>query len=73
MKKLIHEFIESLKTEKGYSVNTCRAYRKDLVEFSDYIRENYKDNNDEKKLHRNFIDGVIITVDSCNAIRYNLS
>lgn len=29
----IHEFIESLSAEKGYSENTCRAYRRDLTEF----------------------------------------
>jgi len=49
MKKLIHEFIESLKTEKGYSVNTCRAYKNDLLEFFEYIRENYKDNKKDKE------------------------
>lgn len=36
---LIHSFVESLSTEKGYSENTCRAYRHDLEEFSAFVSE----------------------------------
>ncbi len=36
-KNLIHSFIESLSSEKGYSANTCRAYRHDLMEFVSLI------------------------------------
>ncbi len=32
-------FIESLASEKGYSANTCRAYRRDLIEFVAYARD----------------------------------
>jgi len=34
---LISSFIESLSSEKGYSTNTCRAYRHDLEEFISII------------------------------------
>ena len=34
---LISSFIESLSSEKGYSTNTCRAYRHDLKEFVSII------------------------------------
>ena len=34
---LIGSFIESLSSEKGYSTNTCRAYRHDLNEFVSLI------------------------------------
>ena len=37
---LIYSFIESLETEKGYSKNTCRGYRKDLAEFESYLVDN---------------------------------
>ncbi len=38
MKELIESFIAALSTVKGYSENTCRAYRRDLLEFSDIIK-----------------------------------
>lgn len=34
---LIDLFIESLASERGYSDNTCRAYRRDIREFAEYI------------------------------------
>lgn len=34
---LISSFIESLSSEKGYSTNTCRAYRHDMKEFVSII------------------------------------
>ena len=37
IKELIHSFVETLSAEKGYSVNTCRAYRNDLDEFAAYL------------------------------------
>ena len=37
---LMMTFVETLSSEKGYSENTCRAYLKDLREFSAYIAEN---------------------------------
>ena len=40
IKNLIRSFVESLETEKGYSKNTCRGYRKDLDEFVLYLAEN---------------------------------
>jgi len=38
MKELIESFVTALSTVKGYSENTCRAYRHDLLEFSDIIK-----------------------------------
>ena len=38
---LVEKFIEYLKTEKNYSVNTLSAYKKDLMEFQVFINENY--------------------------------
>jgi len=38
MKELIESFITALATIKGYSENTCRAYRRDLLEFSDIVK-----------------------------------
>ena len=35
--KQIDAFIESLVVERGYSENTCRAYRTDLEEFSSFV------------------------------------
>ena len=38
---LIEKFIEYLKIEKNYSVNTLTAYKKDLMEFQVFIKDNY--------------------------------
>lgn len=35
-----HSFVEALPAEKGYSLHTCRAYRRDLEEFVRYLEEN---------------------------------
>ena len=39
-KALIKDFIESLYSEKGYSLNTGKAYQKDLFEFLLFTAEN---------------------------------
>ncbi len=41
----VHQFVESLSSEKGYSPNTCRAYERDLLEF---VRFAVKHAADEK-------------------------
>ena len=38
---LIEKFIEYLQIEKNYSVNTLTAYKKDLMEFQAFIKDNY--------------------------------
>ena len=44
---LIDSFVESISSEKGYSENTCRAYRHDLGEFAGYLSDrNALDKND---------------------------
>ena len=35
----IKAFIQALSVENGYSVHTCRAYRKDLESFVSYIQD----------------------------------
>jgi integrase/recombinase XerC len=42
----IHLFIESLSSEKGYSENTCRAYRHDLLEFFNFLSEQENGNTE---------------------------
>jgi len=39
MKGWIKSFIEALSTEKGFSPNTCRAYRHDLEQFLAYLQD----------------------------------
>jgi integrase/recombinase XerC len=39
MDELIQSFLDALSTEKGYSQHTCRAYRKDLTEFTEYLKK----------------------------------
>jgi integrase/recombinase XerC len=46
---MIDSFIETLSSEKGYSVNTCRAYRNDLVEFALYAAESAGPEGENKK------------------------
>ena len=38
----IRSFVESLSSEKGYSVNTCRAYAHDVTEFFEYAGQGQK-------------------------------
>ncbi|MDY6905544.1 MAG: site-specific tyrosine recombinase/integron integrase [Thermodesulfobacteriota bacterium] len=39
LKALMDQFIEGLQSEKGYSVNTCRAYGGDLREFLNFLAD----------------------------------
>ncbi|MBW2209223.1 MAG: tyrosine-type recombinase/integrase, partial [Deltaproteobacteria bacterium] len=38
MREWIEKFVEALSVEKGFSPHTCRAYRNDLNQFSDYLK-----------------------------------
>ncbi len=40
LQHLVLTFIEILSSEKGYAENTCRAYLKDLEEFTHFVTEN---------------------------------
>ena len=42
MQAMIEAFIESLVVEKGYSSNTCRAYRSDLTEFAAFLNQSFE-------------------------------
>ena len=63
-KPLISSFLESLVTEKGYSENTRRAYRKDLQDFFSFLAESQLSGKKSRKpLHDvklEQIDGIII-------------
>jgi len=39
MQELIESFVTALSTVKGYSKNTCRSYRSDLLEFSNVVQQ----------------------------------
>jgi integrase/recombinase XerC len=58
LKQQIEAFIESLAAEKGYSVHTCRAYRRDLREFASMIADQF--NLAENELTPNQIDPLSI-------------
>jgi len=52
-------FVESLATEKGYSDNTCRAYRRDLESFFHFVRESMTpDSSDELPQTRVTVDDI---------------
>jgi integrase/recombinase XerC len=48
LKNLIKSFIESLYSEKGFAVNTCRAYSHDLEEFLLFIGRSYFSKKNQK-------------------------
>lgn len=62
--KLIETFIEMLVSEKGYSVNTCRAYQQNLTEFLLYTAEKgligKKENKNIKSISPLDIDALAI-------------
>jgi integrase/recombinase XerC len=64
LKTLVRSFAESLTSEKGYSVNTCRAYLHDLEEFSSFVSGGEKVPNkkhpDEKTVWINEINALTI-------------
>jgi integrase/recombinase XerC len=63
LNKQIRSFIDSLQSEKGYSVNTCRAYSHNINDFISFIRESYfSDDNQEGAglLKVEHIDGLMI-------------
>jgi integrase/recombinase XerC len=49
VKQLMESFLESLSTEKGYSLNTCRAYKRDLEEFYQYLKTDMAESCDKLK------------------------
>ncbi len=55
---LIDSFLESISSEKGYSENTCRAYRHDLGEFAGYLSEHNGLDKTEADDDRFVIDDV---------------
>jgi integrase/recombinase XerC len=64
MDELIQSFLDTLLTEKGYSEHTFRAYRKDLFEFSGYLKDSgfvkTGEDNTPKKFSLEDITGLAI-------------
>ncbi len=57
----IEGFLESLVSEKGYSVNTGRAYRQDLEEFSCYVKKKRAEGEKpDEGLYADAIDTLLI-------------
>lgn len=48
LKNQIRSFIDSLRSEKGYAANTCRAYSHNLNEFISSVSENNFSNENQK-------------------------
>lgn len=63
LEKQTRSFIDSLRYEKGYSTNTCRAYSHNLKEFVSFISESYlsKENQeDAETVKADRINGLMI-------------
>jgi tyrosine recombinase XerC len=58
MKKAIERFTRWLETEKGYSLHTVRAYRSDINEFSETLRENSRPSDLNSADIRSFVVGL---------------
>ncbi len=58
LEALTMTFVESLSSEKGYSINTCRAYEKDLKEFSGFLGR-YR-GVEQKDIMPDQVDGLAI-------------
>jgi integrase/recombinase XerC len=57
MKVQIETFIETLSAEKGFSPHTCRAYRKDLEQFLDFL-DRQSESETSPDIRR--VDGMVI-------------
>ncbi|MBW2621117.1 MAG: site-specific integrase, partial [Deltaproteobacteria bacterium] len=63
LKNQIKSFIESLSSEKGYSINTCRAYSHDLKEFVAFINKEIfsgKKQNSTGNITADQVNGLMI-------------
>ncbi len=49
IKGMIKLFAESLSAQKGYAINTCRAYRHDLEEFASIVTQNRSRGHRQKR------------------------
>lgn len=52
---MISSFTETLASEKGYSVNTCRAYVNDLYEFASFAANKFEQDGDEESEKKTFM------------------
>jgi integrase/recombinase XerC len=61
MKEWIEKFMESLSAEKGFSPNTCRAYRNDLEHFLAFLCAHGKEGQqDAKEVDIHAVDDIVI-------------
>jgi integrase/recombinase XerC len=61
MKTSIEDFIESLTAEKGFSPNTCRAYRNDLEQFLAFVGDPGKGvAKEEEEINVRDVDDIVI-------------
>jgi integrase/recombinase XerD len=60
MERQIDEFLDSLKVEKGCSFNTVAAYRNDLAQFLEYLREQPHKLADWSQVKKQAIIGYIL-------------
>jgi len=64
LRQLIRVFVKTLSSEKGYSENTCRAYRHDLQEFASFIIDSWFSGNmsqqDADTFRADQVDGLMI-------------
>ena len=58
-KKMIDSFIESLAAEKGYSVHTRRAYRKDILNFLSFMAEYSQSDFELKQIDAMMLRGYL--------------
>jgi integrase/recombinase XerC len=57
---LIEQFIESLESERGYSLNTCRAYKNDLEAFADFVASEGKSEQNGRSYRLDEMDSLAI-------------
>jgi integrase/recombinase XerC len=61
MRKWIENFVESLSAEKGFSPNTCRAYRNDLGQFVDFLGDGGKSRQEKgDEINARDVDDIAI-------------
>ncbi|MFC1829671.1 site-specific tyrosine recombinase/integron integrase [Thermodesulfobacteriota bacterium] len=59
-KHMMNAFLESLSSEKGYSDNTCRAYRHDLEAFAAFASAKKSGQQDANTIRVGELDGLMV-------------
>ncbi|MDB5273390.1 MAG: xerC [Chitinophagaceae bacterium] len=61
---MVNSFLDFLKTEKRYSVNTLVSYRTDLEQFQIYIRQTYEESDIANSNHRMIRSWILSMMES---------